>query len=381
MNDVLTVFDRMVEFPRVLRGLGLPVPTDRSIAFCRAACLLDPMDLGSLYWAGRITLTSDPSHIPTYDYAFDNYFFKSSGSERDESLPSLAAGKEEGDQQSGHSNSHLQMRSMIASPPPTDDSIGAAASEVQVLKYKSFDALTEEEYESVARSIRKMKVIQPLRRSRRLRPHRAGDRLDGRRTLRRALRTGGEPVSRVWLRKRLRKRPLVMMLDVSGSMTPYSRALLQFGYAAIRSGGRVEVFTFGTQLTRVTRLLHHPDPDVSLARLSAKANDWDGGTRIGDSARQLVAQYSQSTTLRGAIVIVCSDGLDRGDPQLLQKQMARLSRLSHRLLWVNPLRGDPRYQPLAGGMRAALPYVDDFVSGHNLASLGELTSIIETSAD
>ena len=170
------------------------------------------------------------------------------------------------------------------------------------------------------------------------------------------------------------------MLDVSGSMTPYSRALLQFGHAAIRSGGRVEVFTFGTQLTRVTRLLHHPDADVALARLSVEASDWDGGTKIGASVRQLISQYSQSTTLRGSIVIVCSDGLDRGDPRLLQEQMARLSRLSHRLIWVNPLSGDPRYEPLAKGMRAALPYVDDFVSGHNVASLWELTSIIETSA-
>ncbi|MFM8944037.1 MAG: vWA domain-containing protein [Actinomycetota bacterium] len=195
-------------------------------------------------------------------------------------------------------------------------------------------------------------------------------------TLRRSLRTEGEPFRRAWRARGTRARPIVLLLDVSGSMTPYARALLHFGYAAMAAGRRVEVFCFGTRLTRVTRSLAARDPDRAVRDIGALVEDWEGGTRIGESLRSLLDGWSQRAALRGAVVVLCSDGLERGEPDVLRSQMARLRRLAHRVVWANPLKGDPRYEPLARGMAAALPSIDVFLSGHNLESLEELTAAI-----
>jgi uncharacterized protein with von Willebrand factor type A (vWA) domain len=169
---------------------------------------------------------------------------------------------------------------------------------------------------------------------------------------------------------------LVLILDVSGSMAPYSRALLQFGYAAMAAGRRVEVFCFGTRLTRVTRVLRTKDPDRAMHEIGRIVADWEGGTRIGESLKSLLDGWSQRAALRGAVVVLCSDGLERGDPELLRAQMARLRRLAYRVVWANPLKGSPRYEPLARGMAAALPSVDVFLSGHNLESLEALAAAL-----
>jgi uncharacterized protein with von Willebrand factor type A (vWA) domain len=168
----------------------------------------------------------------------------------------------------------------------------------------------------------------------------------------------------------------MLILDVSGSMAPYSRALMQFGYAAMAAGRRVEVFCFGTRLTRVTRTMRTNDPDRAMERIGEQVADWEGGTRIGESLKTLVDGWSQRAALRGAVVVLCSDGLERGDPDLLRHQMARLHRLAHRVVWANPLKGSPRYQPLARGMAAALPSVDEFVSGHDLESVEALAAVL-----
>jgi uncharacterized protein with von Willebrand factor type A (vWA) domain len=159
-------------------------------------------------------------------------------------------------------------------------------------------------------------------------------------------------------------------------MAPYSRALLQFAFAAMAAGRRVEVFVFGTRLTRVTRTLRTRDPDRALREIGRLVQDWEGGTRIGESVRSLLDGWSQRAALRGAVVVLCSDGLERGDPELLRAQIARLRRLAHRLVWVNPLKGSPRYEPLARGMAAALPNVDVFLSGHNLERIEELARVL-----
>jgi uncharacterized protein with von Willebrand factor type A (vWA) domain len=216
----------------------------------------------------------------------------------------------------------------------------------------------------------------PTRRARRLRPAPKGATFDVRRTLRRSLRTQGEPFERAWRSRKTRARPLVLILDVSGSMAPYSRALMQFAYASIAAGRSVEVFVFGTRLTRVTRTLRGHRPDRALEEIAQLVRDWEGGTRIGESLRSLLDGWSQRAALRGSVVVLCSDGLERGDPELLRVQMARLRRLAHRIVWVNPLKALPRYEPLARGMAAALPSIDDFVSGHNLESLEELGRLL-----
>ena len=236
--------------------------------------------------------------------------------------------------------------------------------------------MDEAERERVAALIRRLRVAVPSERVRRTRPAPKGAVFDVRRTLRRSLRTQGEPFDRAWRTRRTRTRPLVLILDVSGSMAPYSRALLQFGYAAMAAGRRVEVFCFGTRLTRVTRLLRTRDPDRAMQEIGRRVADWEGGTRIGESLKSLLDGWSQRAALRGAVVVLCSDGLERGDPDLLRAQMARLRRLAHTVIWANPLKGSPRYEPLARGMAAALPSVDVFLSGHNLESIEELAATL-----
>ncbi len=225
--------------------------------------------------------------------------------------------------------------------------------------------------------IARLAARKPRRRSRRTRPAtRRGPRPDLPRTLRRALRTEGEPFQRAWRRRRTKPRRLVLVLDVSGSMGAYARSLAGFAHAAVRAGRHVEAFAFGTRLTRITPALHSRDPDAALAALGQAVPDWEGGTRIGDSLKELLDGWGRRRPLRGAVVVIASDGLDRGDPEFLGKQMRRLSRVAHRVVWVNPLKGSMRYEPLARGMAAALPHCDHFLPGHNLASLETLADVL-----
>jgi uncharacterized protein with von Willebrand factor type A (vWA) domain len=250
------------------------------------------------------------------------------------------------------------------------------ASGVEVLRTKSFARCTPEELAALARLMARVRLVAPERRTRRRRPARAGT-PDLRRTLRKAFRTGGDPVQRAWRARRRQRRRLVLVVDVSGSMSPFSRALLVFAHAALRREPRWEAFSFGTRLTRLTRALRTDDPDQALRRAAAETPDWDGGTRIGESLKALIDRHGHAGLARGAVVVICSDGLDVGDPELLSQQMARLRRLAHRVVWLNPLMEYSRYEPLARGMKAALPHVDVFASAHNLDALESLAEAIE----
>jgi uncharacterized protein len=318
---------RLVEFARALRDEGLAVGPGRVVDFCRAAASLAA---GDLYWAGRLTLVSRPEEIPVYDRVF---------------------------------------RGVVQQEPPpapvqvVEEEV-ALASPQELLRTKSFAELSTDELGELAELMQQLRLKVPSRRTRRREPARRGD-PDLRRTLRRSFRTGGEPVERAWRERRRRRRRLVLLLDVSGSMADYSRALVLFARAALQADARWEAFCFGTRLTRVTRALGAPDAKEALRRAAEEVVDWNGGTRIGAGLRGL----TRTNVVRGSVVVICSDGLDVGDPDLLRAEMARLSRLSHRIVWLNPLKEDPAYEPLARGMQAALPHVDDFASGHNLASL------------
>jgi len=232
------------------------------------------------------------------------------------------------------------------------------------LRTKSFAELSKDELADLAELMKRLQLNVPSRRTRRREPARKGS-PDLRRTLRRSFRTGGEPVEGAWRTRRRRRRRLVLLLDVSGSMTDYSRALVLFARAALQADARWEAFCFGTRLTRMTKVLSAADAKEALRRAAAEVVDWNGGTRIGDAVRALM----RTNVVRGAVVVICSDGLDVGEPELLSAEMARLSRLAHRVVWLNPLKEDPAYEPLARGMKAALPHIDVFLSGHNLASL------------
>ncbi|HEY7004748.1 MAG TPA: VWA domain-containing protein [Gaiellaceae bacterium] len=338
--------ERLTRFGRALRAAGINVGTGRIADFCRAAALLPPDDL---YWAGRATLVARAADIPVYDEAFESFFG-----------PPVAV-----------------------RPPPAvvrvrveGETETALASPLELLRKKSFARCSDTELVALGQLMRGLPLAVPERRSRRRVPARAGS-PDLRRTLRHSFRTGGEPVERAWRDRRRVRRPLVLLLDVSGSMDAYSRALVMFAHCALRSGRRVEAFCFGTRLTRVTRSLGVADADEAIARAASEVVDWDGGTLIGESLKTFLDEHGHGRLARGALVLVCSDGLEVGDPELLAEQMARLSRLAYRVIWLNPLQEDPAYEPLARGMKAALPYVDVFASGHSLASLEELAAALD----
>lgn len=374
MTPVHAAVSRLVGFGRLLRARGLPVGTNRILTFCKSVATLEPLDRDRVYWAARASLVAHPDHIAAFDRAFDDYFGRTGF---DEVLESMFAGVRQ--QQPPRIEVEV-VETVAAMGEEVDDeeeaeeegAVRLIASGTEVLRSKSFDSMTEEERAHAERLIRSLAVRLPERRSRRLRRAARGVRFDLRRTLRSSLRTQGEPLERAWLASRIKARPLVLLLDVSGSMSAYARALMQFGFAARAAGQRVEVFCFGTRLTRLTRALRTKDADRAMATVSSLVSDWEGGTRIGESLKTLLDDYSQAAALKGSVVVVCSDGLERGDPDLLRAQMARLHRIAHEIVWVNPLKGDPRYEPLARGMTAALPHIDQFLAGHNLASLDAL---------
>ncbi|MGH3016206.1 MAG: vWA domain-containing protein, partial [Gaiellaceae bacterium] len=306
--------ETLVRFGRALRAAGLPVGPDRVVELCRAATLLPP---GGLYWAGRATLVSRPEQIQTYDAVFGRFF----------GPPEATPGPP------------LRVRVQT----DVEHEVGLA-SRAELLREKSFARCSREELSQLAELMARIDLSVPRRRTRRREPAGAGL-PDLRRTLRRSFRTGGEPLERAWRRRRRRTRRLILLLDVSGSMDAYSRALVMFAHAALRSDPRWEAFCFGTRLTRVTRALAGSDPDEALSRAAADVVDWDGGTRIGDSLQRFLDEHGHGGLARGAVVVLCSDGLEVGDPELLAEQMARLSRLAYRVVWLNPLKEDPAYEP------------------------------------
>jgi uncharacterized protein len=362
----------LVEFARELRAAGVGVGTGDAVTYCAAMAPLDPTDLLDLYWAGRTTLVCRREDIPVYDRVF-RAFFLSEHSDLPEPLRLSA-------------QAHDQVQGVLQVPltEPGEQSredqeamLGLLASDVDVLRHKSFTACTPEELAAVRRIMRRIRLTPPRRRTRRTERARQGRTPDMRRTIRETMRAHGEPAELYWRGRRRRVRPLVLILDVSGSMADYSRHLLQFAYSARRATSRVEVFCFGTRLTRLTGELQHRRPDEAIEHAAAAVVDWDGGTRIGDSLATFVRDYGRRGLCRGAIVVVCSDGLDRGDPQVLATAMERLSRLCHRIVWVNPhTAADAPFRPSTLGMMVVAPYVDRVLPGHDLASLEELAEVL-----
>ena len=378
--------ERLIGFGRELRRRGLAVGTGRILTFCRATAALGAVDRDDLYWAGRASLISRPEDAEAFDRAFDEWFREgvrialelpaSTGA-----LESLERAEASIEPRPGGPGEEPRLAERWRSAEEDELAEGEAAvrlvaSAYEILREKSFADLTDEERARVSLLIRRLAVSVPVRSTRRYHPAPSGSRFDVKTTLRRSLRTQGEPFHRAWRARGSRARPLVLILDVSGSMSPYSRALMQFGFATMAAGRRVEVFCFGTRLTRVTRTLRTKDPDRAMHEIGRAVFDWEGGTRIGESLKSLLDGWSQRAALRGAVAVICSDGLERGEPDLLRTQMARLRRLVHRVVWVNPLKGNPRYQPLARGMAAALPSIDVFLPGHNLESLEGLGRVL-----
>jgi uncharacterized protein with von Willebrand factor type A (vWA) domain len=361
----------LVRFAGELRAAGLAVGSGDVLVYCSAVSKLDPSDLADLYWAGRATLVTRHDDISRYDEAFRRFFLGEDSPDPELTLMLRASAEAQG---------ALAIPSTEPGDSDSEDEavLGWMASDVEALKSKSFAVCTPDELAALRRIIARIRLTPPRRRTRRTAPARSsGSRPDPRRTVRESMRMHGEPAQLYWRRRKVRLRPLVLILDISGSMADYSRSLLQFAHSAKRSAGRVEVFCFGTRLTRVTGAMECRRPDEALERAARAAFDWDGGTRIGDSLDAFVRGWGRRGLGRGGIVVICSDGLDRGDPEVLAAAMERLSRLCHRLVWLNPHKGDdPGFRPSTLGMMVAAPHVDLLLSGHDLASLEKFAALL-----
>ncbi|MDA3038917.1 MAG: VWA domain-containing protein [Actinomycetota bacterium] len=364
-----------VGFVRVLRRLGLKVPASSTINFTLALGAVGVTDRDAVYWAGRATLLHRPEDIPVYDHAFRTFWERGAVELLRVETPATPAtlvldADDEAD----------------AAPDPSDDDQSGDVdavrfSRVEILTSKDFSACSDEELAELTRMMTRLRFTTFRRLSRRQVPtKRRGQRPDLGRTVRWALRHHGEPLRWAHTEPASRPRRLIMILDVSGSMESYARALIRFVHAAVIARGRVEVFTIGTRLTRLTRQLNNRDPDAALAAATPEVQDWAGGTRLGEAMARFNDEWGVRGLARGAVVVILSDGWDRGDAALLGEQMQRLHRVTHRLIWVNPLKASPGYAPLAAGMAAALPHVDDFVSGNTYESIEQLAAILSGDA-
>jgi uncharacterized protein len=368
-----------------LQRAGLPMSVDRLGRFVRAVAVARPATLVDMYWIARVTLVSARPDLDMFDRVFAEVFGGTGDPAdfRGDGPTPTATGRAEHVDRRGPQTSPAESLPRTGHEPgvagdgqagddetPERDAVLAAASREERLATTDFAALDEDELRQLYLLMRRVQVVVPPRAGRRQRRHRRGDRADLRATLRRSRRTGGEPFEHVTRRARPRPRKLVVLCDISGSMAPYSRAFVQFLHAAA-GGTKAEVFTFATRLTRVTRALAVTQPDAALARAAAAAPDWRGGTRIGDSVKDFLDRYGRRGMAHGAVVVVVSDGWDRSEPVRLAEQMERLARLAHRIVWINPRRAARGFEPLTGGMAAALPFCDALVSGHTLGALRE----------
>jgi len=357
-----------VGFARTLRHAGVPAGPDRVQAMLAALAELDVLSADQVYWAGRLTLCSDPEDLPRYDAAFALYFAGRGAAEarRAASPPQVLRA------------APFELDPAAAGVGTEDDqpTFSVQASRHEVLRHKDVGALDPAERAELRRLFALLAPRVTSRRTLRYRPARSG-RVDLDGTARRMLRQGGEASRLSRRRHRRAPRRLVLLIDVSGSMAPYSDALLRFAHAATRSRpAGTETFTVGTRLTRVTRELRLRDPDAALAAAGRAVPDWSGGTRLGDMLKAFLDLWGQRGVARGAVVVLCSDGWERGDPSELGQQLARLARLAHRVVWVNPHKGRDGFAPATGGMLAALPHIDNLVAGHSFAALEQLARVI-----
>jgi len=361
-----------VAFTQVLRGVGLAVPTSCTHTFAEALCATGIDDRHRTYWAGRATLVRRPEDIEPYDRAFAVFFEDRQGTGTDlvaEEPTTITIAVDSGDDDSDTDDS--------AQESSDDDVIELRFSSTEILRHKDFAEYSPAELAQAQTLMTHLRLVGSPRASMRMAPtRRRTARPDIRRTVRAAIRAGGEPAERLFSTPAPRLRRLVLLLDVSGSMEPYARALLRFVHAAVAGRQKVEAFALGTRLTRLTRELTTRDPDVALQAAGRRVADWSGGTRLGAGLRTFNDEWGVRGMARNSIVVVLSDGWDRGDPDELGEQMQRLHRVTHKLIWVNPLKVTPGYAPLARGMAAALPHVDHFVEGHSIAAMEELTRVI-----
>lgn len=375
-------------FSRRLHDAGVPVTVERAAWFAEALAVVEPISRRRLYWTARAAFVSDRMQVPAFDAVFASVFGTAPVDDPSGPVPAVPetepapANEQRRSSESRDSPPSGATRSDASTRGPTeathDQPVPVLASDEEVLRSKRFDALEPDELARLYRLMRQIRVATPTRRTRRAERERRGERIDMRRTLRGSLRTAGDPIRLARRRRRVVPRRLVLLCDISGSMEPYGRAYLQFVTAAAGGPGsrRAEAFVFATRLTRVTRALSSRNPERAIQRAAAAAPDWSSGTRIGDALKAFNDRHGRRGMARGAVVVILSDGWERGDPALVAQQMQRLRRLAYRIVWVNPRVSARGFEARAGGLVAALPYCDALVSGHSLEALDEVAAAI-----
>lgn len=355
----------LLAFARALRAAGVPVTPDRARGFLEAVALVGLADRRGTYAAGRATLCGGPDDLARYDQVFEAWFGARDGLPRPRPPQPVAP-----------TFTDLPETDGSGAGDGADDVVRARASEVEVLRHRDVATLSPAERQRLTALFATLRPRPPLRRTARHRAWHRGS-VDASRTLRASLRRMGEPAEIAWRRRAAKPRRVVLLVDVSGSMSGYADALLRLAHRFTQAApGSVETFTLGTRLTHVTRALRLRDPERALVAAGRTVPDWSGGTRLGETLRSFLDRWGQRGTARGAVVVVFSDGWERGDPAELAAQVARLRRIAHRVVWVNPHRGKAGYEPVQRGVLAVLPHVDDFVAGHSLATYAELVEVV-----
>lgn len=351
----------LLGFARALRAAGVPVTADREHGYLRAVAAVGLDDQAATYWAGRATLCASPSDLTRYDQVYTAWF---SG---------LRSGLKAPRPQQVMLQSDLpsEDRDGGAGEEPDTDAIRAMASESEVLRHRDIAEMSASDRRRLAAMFATLPLVRPRRRAHRHTPSSSGP-VDARRTLRAQLKNLGEPSRIHWRRRGTRPRRIVLLLDISGSMSAYADALLRLAHHISHGQSTVETFTLGTRVTHITRALHHPDADRAIIAAGELIPDWSGGTRLADGLRVFLRRWGRRGMARGAVVVIASDGWERGSPADLSRELGQLRRLAHRIIWVNPHRGRVGYEPVQSGIVAALPHCDAFVAGHSLAAFGEI---------
>ncbi|WP_340537118.1 vWA domain-containing protein [Nocardioides sp. GXZ039] len=360
----------LLAFTRALRAAGVAVTHDRAAGFLAAAAIVGLGDPRATYRAGRATLCSSPDDLVRYDQVFEAFFDPRTGLPRErrsqrEDPPVVAElALDDGDG---------------ADADGDEEVVKALASDLEVLRHRDVADLSAVERFRLARLFARLRPRPPMRRTIRDERFRRG-RVDAAATIRASLRLHGEPAPIHWRQRRLRPRRVVLLIDVSGSMSGYADALLRLAHTLTRSyaaqGGRTETFTVGTRLTHLTRAMRVRDVERALVAAGDAVPDWSGGTRLGETLGVFIDRWGRRGLARGAVVVIFSDGWERGDPALLGEQARRLARIAHRVVWVNPHRGKAGYAPVQQGIRAVLPHIDDLLAGHTMATYEELTEVL-----
>jgi len=355
----------LAAFAAALRAAGVPVTMDRTATFLQGCALAGAGEQAGVYWTGRATLCGSIDDLDRYDSVFEAWFGRpglTPGAPRESLQRTAQADLNDGDDDSGGASEETVVR--------------ASASAAEVLRHRDVASMSAAERAELARLFARLRFVPPLRTSPRRRRHRNGE-IDARSTLRDQLRRGGEPARLRFRRRTTRPRRVVVLVDVSGSMGPYADSLLRWAHVIMTaSPQRTEVFTIGTRLTRVTGALRVRDGDTALEAAGHAVPDWSGGTRLGEALAAFLDRWGQRGVARGAVIVVMSDGWERGDSALLGEQMRRLQRLAAKVVWVNPHQGKIGYAPVQAGIVAALPFVDSFLAGHSMATFERALEVV-----